>query len=363
MSQHDMSIANQGNAALRGDLNNALQALASTSKGNSRPSTAYAGQLWIDDNTPSSTLWTLFAYDGTDDIEIGQIDITNNVFTPLAKTIFSDGRLTLATGAPVTTTDQTAKTTLYYTPYRGNRISLYDGSVWRTVAFTELSIAVPATTNTMYDVFCYSNSGAATLELLAWTNDTTRATALAYQDGVLVKNGTTTRRYLGSFRTTGSSGQTEDSLAKRYVWNYYNRLDRPMSVVEATDTWNYFTGSFRQANGSAANQLDMVIGVSEDLVDATAASLCLNSTSTARPVCSGIGIDSTTVNGATIKVQGRATNTVEAMLLSEYRGYPGIGRHFLAWLEFGAGTDTQTWYGDAGVATSIQCGITGIVRG
>jgi len=80
MSQHDMSIANQSFPATRSDLNDALQALASTSKGTGRPATPYAGQLWLDDNTPSSTVWSLFMYDGTDDILIGYVDSTNNVF-------------------------------------------------------------------------------------------------------------------------------------------------------------------------------------------------------------------------------------------------------------------------------------------
>ena len=151
--------------------------------------------------------------------------VTNNsINSPVLNNIVN-GRITLSTGVPVTTSDVTAATTIYFTPYQGNNISLYDGSaIWNVISFTELSIAVPATTATMYDVFCYNNSGAATLEVLAWTNDTTRATALVLQNGVYVKSGATTRRYLGSFRTTGVSGQTEDSVANRFVWNYYNRV-------------------------------------------------------------------------------------------------------------------------------------------
>ena len=48
MSQHDFNIANQGFPATRGDLNNALAALASSSSGTSEPSTTYAGQVWTD---------------------------------------------------------------------------------------------------------------------------------------------------------------------------------------------------------------------------------------------------------------------------------------------------------------------------
>lgn len=80
MSQHDFIISDGPGATVRSDINAALQALASTSKDNSRPTTPYAGQLWLDDNTPSSTVWTLYCYDGTDDIKLGEIDSTNNRF-------------------------------------------------------------------------------------------------------------------------------------------------------------------------------------------------------------------------------------------------------------------------------------------
>jgi len=39
MSQNDLSIANQGFASFRSDLNSALQALGSTNSGTSAPST------------------------------------------------------------------------------------------------------------------------------------------------------------------------------------------------------------------------------------------------------------------------------------------------------------------------------------
>jgi hypothetical protein len=78
MAQHDMVIANQGFPAFRSDLNNALAALASTNKGTAVPTSPFAGQLWVDDNTPSATAWTLNMHDGTDDIELMRIDTTNN---------------------------------------------------------------------------------------------------------------------------------------------------------------------------------------------------------------------------------------------------------------------------------------------
>lgn len=86
MSQHDLTIANGDGATVRTDIQSALQALGSTSKGPTAPSTAYAGQLWLDDNTPSATLWNLSIFDGSDWIVLGTVNSTTNVFTASAST-------------------------------------------------------------------------------------------------------------------------------------------------------------------------------------------------------------------------------------------------------------------------------------
>ncbi len=272
------------------------------------------------------------------------------------------GRLTLTTGTPVTTSDVTAASTLYYTPYTDNRISLYDGFGWWTYTFAEASLALSGlTSGRPYDVFAYSNAGVVTLELTAWTNDTTRATALVYQDGVLVRSGATTRRYLGTIYTA-SATTTEDSKAKRWVWNYYNRVNRVMEVKELTDSWNYSTSTYRQANGSTANQLDYVQGVAEDAIEAVAVGVVFNSTATLRSASVAIGVDSTTTPSG-IQGQSVFSSAVNAGCFASYRGNTSAGRHYLAWLERAAGSDTQTWYGDNGGTNVVQSGIHGMIRG
>lgn len=274
-----------------------------------------------------------------------------------------DGRLTLTTGVAVTTSDVTGASaaTLYFTPYKGNQVALYNGSVWRTYAFTERSIAIPATTATMYDVFLYDNAGTLTLELLAWTNDTTRATALVLQDGVLCKTGALTRRYLGSVRTGTVSGQSEDSAAKRYLWNYYNRCRRGMvNTTETADSWSYTTATYRQANANAANQLDFVIGVSEDVVEAEAFGWVASGVAQAS-MSIGIGLDSTTVNSAQ-HVNGAQIAVANSRIgcNARYINSVAVGRHVLTWLEISSTTSgTTTWYGDNGVPTTQQSGIHG----
>lgn len=270
-----------------------------------------------------------------------------------------EGRLTLTSGTPITTSDVTAAETIYFTPYKGNCIALYDGTNWVRRTFSELSVDVPDVTG-VHDVFAYDNAGTVALEVLVWTNDTTRATALTLQDGVLVKTGATTRRYLGSFySTTAGNGQTEDSYANRYLWNYYNRALRLMRVLEATNSWNYTTATIRQANASAANQLNFVIGVSEDIVSSEIHAFSSNTTAGVfRTV--GIGLDSTTAftSGGLIPNYSQI-NTLPGGHNSSLKCYPGIGKHYLAWLEYSDATGTATWYGDGGAPTLQQSGIYG----
>jgi len=76
MSQHDYIISNQTFPNTRSDLNNVLQAIATCNKGSSAPTTQYAGQMWIDDS--AGTTWTLYLYDGSDNIQVATIDTTAN---------------------------------------------------------------------------------------------------------------------------------------------------------------------------------------------------------------------------------------------------------------------------------------------
>lgn len=80
----------------------------------------------------------------------------------------SGGRLTGTTGVPVTTADVTGVTTLYYTPYIHDKISLYDGTRWKKFTFSEVSLALTGLIKgVVYDIFGYDSSGL-TLEALAW---------------------------------------------------------------------------------------------------------------------------------------------------------------------------------------------------
>lgn len=256
------------------------------------------------------------------------------------------GRLTLTTSVPITRTDVTAATTVYYTPAgHCNTIDLYDGTAWETYAFAEVSIAVPATTNTAYDVYAYDNAGVVALELTAWTNLTTRATAIVLQNGVWVKTGALTRRLVGSFRTTGVSGQTEDSVTKRYVSNAYNTVPREFFKTDATATWNYTTATIRQANGAAANQVEVFISVIGQAVHVSLQAAGANSGGVS--FAAGIGRDTTT----TFTRAAHASGSFIMPLFTEINEEPVVGHHVYSWNEWSAASGTTAWYGTSGDST------------
>lgn len=194
------------------------------------------------------------------------------------------GRLTLSTGVPVPIADVTAATVVYFTPYRGNRVPLYDtlNSRWKVYAFAELSITLtglPA--NTSHDVFLYDNAGVLTLELVAWTSNSLRATAIVLQDGLYVKSGAAGRLYLGTIRTTATIGQCEDSAVRRFVWNFFNQLDRTLKCAELT--YHTYGGVARLwNNASTNNQLEFVLGLAATLVSEITAIILAASANPAR---------------------------------------------------------------------------------
>jgi hypothetical protein len=131
-----MTLSNAPGAGFRVDTQNALQALASGSKGPTAPATKYSGMDWIDD---SGTPWVWKKWDGADWITVGTINATTNAFTVAAPSPAPQGRLTLTSGLDVLSGDVAGATTVYYTPHIGNRIPLYDGSSISPGTFTELS--------------------------------------------------------------------------------------------------------------------------------------------------------------------------------------------------------------------------------
>lgn len=272
--------------------------------------------------------------------------------------MLADGRLTLASGNPTALAN--VSNTLYYTPYVGNRIALYTGAVWVTYAFTELSIAAPATTATNYDVFIYDNSGTLALDLTAWTNSFTRATALTRQDGVLVKNGALTRRYIGTVRTDNLPSSISNLPEQRHVWNMYNRLPHPL-LCRGTTNYTYSTATWREAGGVSTlgiSRVGWVQGLT-DFVSLINYSMIYNAGTNGYPG-NGIGIDSSTPDTNTyIGGIGSTAGNWPAPSVAFYDDYNLPGYHYAARLEIGVTGGQFQWFHSSG---SMRAGMRGVIN-
>ena len=218
-----------------------------------------------------------------------------------------DGRLTLTTAVPVTTADVTGTATLYYTPYVGDQIGLYNASgTWSVLAFTEKSLSLAGyTASKPYDIFAYDNAGTLALESLIWTDGTTRATALAYQNGILVKSGVATRRYLGTIYVNSAGGLTEDTVTARFVWNYYNRIKRTLALFDAS-AHSYTDTAARSWNNDASIRVETIVGVLEDSVRFNLKVLFDTTADGVRYV--SIGMDSTSTNIVELRCRSDLTH-------------------------------------------------------
>lgn len=246
----------------------------------------------------------------------------------------------------------------------GTRISAINSDTQITISLaatatqTGVNLSFSTNANKNVDVFAFVEGTTVRLEGKEWTDNTTRATALAYQDGVLVLSGTPTRRYLGTFRTT-VAGQFADSKTKRFLWNYYHRVRKVLEVYDTTDSWTYGTAAWRAINNNTANRVEFVIGVSEDPVYFVYYSGYYGAGGN---VATGIGLDRTdgndaVVNAATRGYSGGASPMLNASIFNKL---VTAGYHYLQLVEY-AGSSMTQWGDDAGAIR--QFGASGWIFG
>jgi hypothetical protein len=147
-------------------------------------------------NTSSFTVETAAYTDLTKEFQLIQPDLS-----------ICQGRLTLESGVAVSTTDQLAKTTLYWEPYNGNLMSLYNGSAWILRAFEQISLSLSGyTADSNYDIFGYDNAGTAALASSIWLNNLQRKNMLYIKDGVYVKSPYEVVESYGISNSDGTNG-------------------------------------------------------------------------------------------------------------------------------------------------------------
>lgn len=263
------------------------------------------------------------------------------------------GYLTLTTATPIIASDVTAAVAVYYTPYVGNLVPIYNGSSFNPTAFTELTLSLNSShiASNIYDVYVFSNSGVLTLVTgPSWSagsggsitaGSCARGTgaggaALARLNGtwtnavqITGRNGATTytiganlATYVGSIFMDSSNGQLScyrswGSARKWGVWNAYNRAP----IMLKTGTPNTTLPSSAGLWGGFGVTLTLFSGLAEEQYFLEALITGANSTTTSSSPLIGLGINSTsTISGfqasGTAAVSATAqTSTIKATYL------------------------------------------------
>lgn len=324
----------------------------------------------------------------------------NSELTDLANTVsaFSNslqnlvsapqGRLTPTSGVPVISTSVIGGTAVYYTPYNGKYVAVYDGSQSNLQGFDELTLTLSAShvLNSIYDVFAFMDSG--TLRIgtgPAWTgiapgsgargsgagtSDLLRANGLLVNANAMsaVRNGASTysvpqfqATYLGSIWIDGTAGQITCHTSygqnrKWSIWNAYNRAPIYLKCGDPTSSWAYTTNTLRPANGSASNKLSVFQGLAEENYDlaysnVVTASLTNNQVGKGQI---GIGFNSSSASSGKVglaSITNSSGGTLSALNMpvnAKLLTFPLLGIADIYALESGLAADSCTFNGTEG---------------
>jgi hypothetical protein len=286
------------------------------------------------------------------------------------------GRLTLQSQTPVMSSDAVSQSLVYYTPYNGNLVPVWNGTLYINQPFSELSLTLTSNhlAATAYDVFAFmdgstlrigtgpswANSGAGTSS----RGSGPATTALARLNGILVnaasitvRNGASTYSvdatkgtYLGSLLIDSSGAGTVTAnfsygQARKFgVWNYYNRV--PISLLAGNPgDWPYNTPSFSPANATLNNSVQTFQGVAEDTIiitysqaAAAAAGMLLTQI--------GIGWNNTTSPSGFLGrfVQPSGSGGVNNNMYAQFTAQPSLGLNAAYMLIYG--NATVMWSGN-----------------
>jgi YVTN family beta-propeller protein len=311
-------------------------------------------------------------------IQPASIPMTNTYAAP-------QGRLTLTSNTPVMTADATAQTSVYYTPYQGNIVPIYDGANMQSYTFGQLTMALNTSnqlSTKLYDLFVFLNSSVVTIGAgPAWSSGTSRGTGsgttqLQQIDGLWVNantitltNGSTSyssipvgeATYIGTvymtangqtgmqFKPAAASGGANPILG---LYNAYNRIRTLSSSSDNTSSWTYTTATWRAADNNNNNRISFVDGLQQSFID-TSYTCGADTTSTSIAALVGVSLNST--SSAPVRASVTVNSAEVVPVKSQENFDPQLGVNYIQAMEYSSGSTTTFFGKSSGVsATALQ---------
>lgn len=288
------------------------------------------------------------------------------------------GRLTLASATPMMTTNQLAKTTVFYALFFGNQIPLWNGTTFVMTTFTELSVATTDTTKSpaaigaskMNDWFVWNDAG--TIRVghgPDWTNDTTRSLTLTRVNGLWTNTSAITNGPAAGFGTW--VGTTRSNASSQIDWNLggsastgsagflglansYNQEPVYAQTRDSGTSYTYTSSTKRQARGSAQMQISF-ISLGENPVEAFATAVAQTGGTGTPAATMGVGLDTTSAFTGSTSVSGGPTGTVLAGHYPSYVGIPAVGFHFVSLNQASDNVNANTFNQQTSDSLSLVC--------
>ena len=282
------------------------------------------------------------------------------------------GRLTLVSGSPVISSDQTGKSVIYYTPDQYGAFPIIKNGVIRPVYFSDdlqLTMTSAFTGSGIFDLFGVERGGrgvmvAGTAWSVATAGSGARGTTPGQTElirvagmsvnrwgmpGLSAENATYIEpmegRYLGSVFIDSSAGQTSChvSYGQSRKWglsNADNRRDIILKAGDSTASWTYSTNTARASNNSSANSLTVFCGLADEEIVTRVIQRCqlLTSASLIGINTVGIGWNVTNAFSGKVGIVGNALNggtniTTQGDAVGEYIAAPSLGLNTVTSLE------------------------------
>lgn len=275
------------------------------------------------------------------------------------------GRLSLSSGVPYLAASTTSGT-VYYIPYAGNYMPIWNGTIWTHNAYSELSLVLDTTVGVLskhragqnYDLFVVNDAG--TLRLVTgpeWTGPATRGagagtTQISFLNGILtntvsmtaVKSGPTTitvpanrGTYVGSMHvvTNGFVQMSSDVVgtgggdAVLGLFNMYNRMPVCVANRDSTASWTYNVAAWRFSNNSTLARFSFIDGYGDMMVSASFNQV--TAADAAAKCYIGVAVDGATPNFGAVGVNSRVNEAAVNRSAGFLSG--ALGWHFIAGCE------------------------------
>lgn len=293
-----------------------------------------------------------------------------------------------ASGDVIQTGDVANTAVIYYSPFTGNQVPIWNGTIYKATTFSELTLTLTVAgspSNTIQDVCVFNNNGVPTLVAgPSWSTVSAGAgnrgsgagtAQIQRLQGLWVNSNAITAynglssysisanqcTIVGSIYVDAAGGTVSNFMSYRQsskwsTWNFYNRQRITVIAGDSTASWSYATNAWRAANAAAGNSITVFSGLPEApyslsyTIEAGQASLGNTASSTG-----AIGIGYNWSSGAPNGTQGKFnfanntgvgnTITYFAQITGTYNAPPGLGINTVTALENGLGGSATTWNG------------------